>query len=291
MSPEVRRTQGPCERMRLQFLITKTIGHELAHAFYPSRNRIGSLEPYVHQFDPVEEVGLSWQAWQFGTPGITCNWSLERLGVVFSQTHNFCLAWPRLESPVKMAWVESWFLKSTWDHIEEAVANNMLKAPCAIGQPEWFIANRYVDKIWGTCVYQNGKMTARPSTGLHLPISSPPEDMCVETWYQGVLSIEIRKSIEEGSTKPEDFKVPFEVYLKRKKKARGQSLGTEGRSRGALEQSYVAWDMTNTALQQLIKRESLLHTTYSRFWYFSLDEVALSEYAKGMRTCSIHYSP
>jgi hypothetical protein len=47
-----------------------------------------------------------------------------------------------------MAWIEAWFRRSTWNHIGEAVANNMLKVPCAIGQPEWFIVDRYINKNW-----------------------------------------------------------------------------------------------------------------------------------------------
>jgi len=48
MSPEVRRTRGPCERVRLQFFIANTVGNELAHSFYSYRNPTVLLEPYVH---------------------------------------------------------------------------------------------------------------------------------------------------------------------------------------------------------------------------------------------------
>jgi hypothetical protein len=75
------------------------------------------------------------------------------------------------------------------------------------------MVDRNINKSWGICVYQNGMMTARPSISSHLPISSPPKDMCVETWYQGVLLTDERQSIEEGSSKPEEFKAPFKFYL------------------------------------------------------------------------------
>jgi hypothetical protein len=42
--------------------------------------------------------------------------------------------------------------------------------------------------------------------------------MCVETCYQGVLLTDKRQSIEEGSSKPEEFKAPFKFYLESREK-------------------------------------------------------------------------
>jgi hypothetical protein len=225
LSPEARKGRTPCEEMRLQFLITKVLVHEIAHGT-ARLNREYRGEPFAFLNDLMPEMCVSWELYVFGAKiNVTSNeeWlTTGRIGPLFSQFPPTGMSYPALIAPVSMVWIQEWFRKDTWEVFRTVKDYGLLDLPLACGQPAPFLASRYLGKNrgWDLMIYEKSEHSENYVVGLEgvswsgnyvglEGVSWPEPNIPVGIWFQKTAILDCQQAISDGMNTPKDFYGPW----------------------------------------------------------------------------------
>ncbi|KAF2032502.1 hypothetical protein EK21DRAFT_109881 [Setomelanomma holmii] len=138
---------SPITRKTLQLSLARVVLHEFAHtwtAFCHPRT-IAHDEPLAFPTDAIAEAGFSWENFIFGA---CLEEDRPRVGLM-SRTFASKFRSPRhhLYAYVPHAWINKWFLKSTWDNFAHLHERGEMYAPSPERQVSHLITFHFCKKL------------------------------------------------------------------------------------------------------------------------------------------------
>lgn len=212
----------PCQNLRFQFLLAKTLIHELGHAWYTYWHgplvtygrRKRCQEPKVFESDIFPEMGFSLEWHIFGANLSTLDFGKNQCATVGPMVatrpqDDFPIRSPALAF-VPMSWVRMWFQEETWKRFEEFYARGWLRSPTVDRHPQLYKIARYEDGTFQECIelYLEGDARFAVRRTRHECRTKGAIEArrwpSVAMWYEVVWEREGRFALEDGKL-PESY--------------------------------------------------------------------------------------
>lgn len=220
VSPVAKARRTSDKKIRLHFLLTKTLVHELGHFIFCYARKHGNYlgEPHLGELymlltNFMPEVGASWESRIFGGRLSVEDSDTTGIGMITTSKWSDCYMPLKTSYPVSTHWLQGWFSQRLWE-------NGRYPGALQFETPPYFQVKRYIsmkrtryskgpgrdtvfskNEVGTTMCILFSFLKQHPFLPLKV-FGVPPLGADIEQWYAELLESDKQLSISEGISVP-----------------------------------------------------------------------------------------